>query len=190
MEIKYINPSNLAKQENYINDILDILTECDKEFIPSLSSRSSTEQTDFITIENKNINNKPLKYLNKVVEQNNILVIDNGTIIAFMSFIHNYKSEFFNNDNFQDINNYISTICVRKNFRNQGIAEILYEYIENNLPKDIKSQYVSTRTWSTNIPHISLLKKRNYEITHISKDDRALPNGDKIDTFYFGKRLR
>ena len=185
MEIKYITPSNLAKQKNYINDILDILIECDEEFIPSLSSRSSTEQTNFISVENQNTDNKPIRYLKRMLEQNNILVIHNKTVIAFMSFIHNYKSEFFNKDNI----NYISTICVRKTFRNKGIAKNLYEYIENNLPKDITSQYVSTRTWSTNLPHINLLKNMNYEITYIVKNNRVLVNRDIIDTIYFEKNL-
>ena len=108
-----------------------------------------------------------------------------------MSFIYNYeRNEFFNKNKIDDINNYISTICVRKEFRRKGITEQMYWYIENSLPKDMSSQYVSTRTWSTNISHINLLKKRNYEITHTIRNDRILKDGTKVDTVYFGKNLR
>lgn len=108
-----------------------------------------------------------------------------------MSFIYNYdRNELFNKNNIDDINNYISTICVKKEFRRKGITGKMYEYIENVLPKDTASQYVSTRTWSTNIAHINLLKKRNYDNTYIMKNDRTLEDGTKVDTLYFGKNVR
>lgn len=191
MEIEYLKPTELIKCKNYMNNILDILVECDKEFVPPLSSRNSTKQADFNFIGNYDTDNKPMEYFKKITEQHNILVIQDGIVIAFMSYIYNYdKNEFFNKNNIDDINNYISTICVRKEFRRKGITEKMYEYIENALPKDIASKYVSTRTWSTNIGHINLLKKRNYENTYTIKNDRILEDGTKVDTVYFGKDLR
>lgn len=191
MEIEYLKPTELIKCKNYMNNILDILVECDKEFVPPLSSRNSTKQADFNFIGSYDTDNKPMEYFKKITEQHNILVIQDGIVIAFMSFIYNYdRNEFFNKNNIEDINNYISTICVRKEFRRKGITEKMYEYIENVLPKDIASKYVSTRTWSTNISHINLLKKRNYENTYTIKNDRILEDGTKVDTVYFGKNLR
>lgn len=191
MEIKYLKPMHLIKCKNYMNDILDILVECDKEFVPPLSTRNTTKQTDFNCIRIYDTDNKPIEYFKKIVEQHNILVIQEKIVIAFMSFIYNYdKNEFFHKNNIDDSNNYISTICVRKKFRRKGITEKMYEYIENALPKDIESPYVSTRTWSTNIAHINLLKKRNYENTYTIKNDRTLEDGTKVDTLYFGKNLR
>lgn len=190
MEIKYLKPIELIKCKDYMNNILDILVECDKEFVPPLSSRNSTRQVDFNFKGIYDTDKKPIEYLKKITEQHNILVIQDGAVIAFMSYIYDYdRNEFFNKKNIDDINNYISTICVRKEFRSKGIAEKMYEYIENALPKDISSQYVSTRTWSTNISHINLLKKRNYENTHTIKNDRILEDGTKVDTVYFCKKL-
>lgn len=191
IEIEYLKPTELIKRKNYMNDILDILVECDKEFVPPLSSRNTTKQANFNFIGIYDTDNKPMEYLKKIIEQHNILVIQDGIVIAFMSYIYNYdRNEFFNKNNIDDINNYISTICVRKEFRRKGITEKMYEYIENAFPNDIASQYVSTRTWPTNIAHINLLKKRNYENTYTIKNDRILRDGTKVDTVYFGKNLR
>lgn len=191
MEIKYLKPIEFIECKNYMNNILDILVECDKEFVPPLSVRNSTKQTDFNFIGIHDTDNKPMEYFRKITEQHNILTIEDGIVIAFMSFINDYdKNEFFHKNNIADINNYISTICVRKEFRRKGITEKMYEYIENNLPKDRASLYVSTRTWSTNLAHINLLKKRNYENTYTIKNDRILEDGTKVDTVYFGKNLR
>lgn len=190
MEIKYLKPTELIKCKNYMNNILDVLIECDKEFVPPLSSRNSTKQADFNFIGIYDTDNKPMEYFKKITEQHNILAIEDGIVIAFMSFIYNYdRNELFNKNNINDINNYISTICVRKEFRRKGITEKMYEYIENDLPNDIASQYVSTRTWSTNISHINLLKKRNYENTYTIKNDRILDDGAKVDTVYFCKNV-
>lgn len=190
MEIKYFKSTELMKYKNYMDNILEILVECDKEFVPPLSSRNSTKQTDFNFIGIYDTDNKPMEYFKKIIEQHNILAIEDGIVVAFMSFVYKYdRNEFFHKNNIDDINNYISTICVKKEFRRKGITGKMYEYIENSLPKEIASQYVSTRTWSTNLAHINLLKKRNYENTHTIKNDRILEDGTKVDTLYFGKNL-
>ena len=43
MEIKILTK---AEQDIYDSEILDILNECDTEFVPPLSARSSTTQAD------------------------------------------------------------------------------------------------------------------------------------------------
>ena len=163
MEIIYIKPKDLIKSKDFLNNIFDILVECDTEFVPILSSRTTTKQTNFNSIEIYDTNTKPTEYFINITKQHNILAIQNDKVIAFMSFIYNYdKNEFFNKKNINDINNYITSICVKKDFRHQGIAGKLYDYIENSLPNDISSQYISTRTWSTNIANLNILKKRNF----------------------------
>ena len=160
MEIKYVKPTDIIKSKGYLDDILDILVECDTEFVPILSSRTTTKQTDFNSIEIYDTNTKPTEYFINITKQHNILAIQDNKVIAFMSFIYNYdRNEFFNKKDIDDVNNYITSICVKKDFRRQGIAEKLYDFVENSLPNDISSQYISTRTWSTNIAHLSILKK-------------------------------
>ena len=126
-----------------------------------------------------------------IVKQYNILVIDNDKIVGLMSFIHNFKEhKYFKIDKYDMINNYITTICVNKDYRNRKIATILYDYIENNLPQEINSEYISTRTWSTNLSHINLLKRRNYENTYRIKNDRMINDTTKVDTIYFLKHIK
>lgn len=75
-----------------------------------------------------------------------------------------------------------------------NILDILVECDKEFVPplssRNSTKQYVSTRTWSTNISHINLLKKRNYENTYTIRNDRILEDGTKVDTVYFGKNLR
>lgn len=66
MEIRYFRPIELSEIQNYMDNILDILIECDKEFVPSLSSRNSTKQVDFNLI--YNTDNKPIEYFKKIIE--------------------------------------------------------------------------------------------------------------------------
>ena len=75
MELKFLKPMELIKCKNYMNNILDILVECDKEFVPPLSSRNSTKQANFNFIGIYDTDNKPMEYFKKIIEQNNILVI-------------------------------------------------------------------------------------------------------------------
>ena len=162
------------------------MQDCDNEFIPALSSRDSTQQQKFSNRKGGSVK----IYFDILAKQENILAIQNSKVIGFMSFIYNYG----NNDKFKmknpnDINNYITTTIVNKKFRRHGIATLLYNFIENNLSKSVRPNYISTRTWHTNFQHLELLKKRGYENTLTIKNDRPSPNGELLDTVYYGKRV-
>lgn len=100
-----------------------------------------------------------------------------------MTFINNYSCAELKTIG---VSNYISTICVRKPFRNQGVLKIMYDFIQYSLPKDIELKYISTRTWSTNYHHIHTLKKIGLRQVITLKDHRA----PGIDTIYYAKHIR
>ena len=188
MEITYYD--SLEDFPSFQNDLMKLLITCDEEFIPALSSRIGTLQKGFrfeIYIGNDRI---PQEYFNALLKQKFILILNNNRIIGFMSFVHGfYDNEFFSPVFSADgINNYVSTICVDPDFRNKGLANNLYSYIEGNLPDNVKSSYISTRTWSTNTGHINLLIKRNFTLTHTLYRDR-IENGKEIDSVYYCKKI-
>ncbi len=62
---------------------------------------------------------------------------------------------------------------------------MLYDLIENEVPKTLSCNRISTRTWSTNKAQIHSLKKRGYKEQRVLVDDR----GPGIDTIYYGLDL-
>ena len=115
-----------------------------------------------------------------MIKQENILAIQDGKVIGFLSFINNHENKG---------KNYITTIVVDKDYRGQGIANQFYDFIETGLPKAVHSNYVYTRTWNTNFAHLKLLDKRGYTNTQTIKNDRTGPDGELLDTVYYGKKL-
>lgn len=169
--------------------IYEILISCDNEFIPPLSTRNATTQTDFNSGSIVSYV-PPYQYWIDILEQQNVIAFVDDLIAGFMSLKYNYKigNWFSVKVRENDVNNYISTICIHKNYRRLGIARKMYDYIENNLPNEYKSNYISTRTWSTNINHIKLLYQCNYMLLHTIPNDREY-NDLKFDTLYFWKKI-
>ena len=189
IQIKFEFWDQIDLSTEIAKSIYDLLVTCDKEFVPPLSTRNTTTQIGFDStciVSDK----QPYQYWTNILNQKNILAIVGDNVVGIMSFKYNYKlSGHFDTDIQKDaINNYVSTICINKNYRGNGIAGKLYDYIENNLPKKYKSDYVSTRTWSTNINHINLLYKYSYKLIYTIENDREC-DGNKLDTLYFIKHI-
>lgn len=183
-EIKY---TGLNTSEREWNDIWDILCQCDHEFVPSLSSRNSSAQTNLSgltdpvihTAENKEAA-KPYTYFDELKHQHFILAELDGKVTGFLTFKPDYICGAL-----QDfgLSNYITTVCVNLKYRGQGILKSLYDHMENNLPLSVKCSRITTRTWSQNDAQIHTLLKRGYELLKTLDNDR----GEGIDTMYFGK---
>lgn len=190
MQIKFEFWEQIDMNTDIAKSIYNLLIACDKEFVPPLSTRNTTTQVNFnlgCTLSDL----YPYQYLTDILKQQNILAIVDDLIVGIMSFRYNYKfGEAFDINISKDaLNNYVSTICINKDYRRYGIAGRLYNYIENNLPNKYKGDYVSTRTWSTNKSHINLLYKYNYSLAYTVANDREY-NGTKLDTLYFIKYLK
>jgi len=169
-------------------ELLEILAEIDNEFVPALSSRSSTKQQDFHSNDSidqmtaaDNDTDALLPYLEAMYQQQLFVIRDPNTksIVAISSAIPNYE---FLEAGIRSPGIYISTIATRKHARGKGLANLLYDAMEQAVGT---GGMVSTRTWSGNEGHLGLLAKRGYHLSLRLPNDR----GPGIDTVYYQKIL-
>ena len=172
MRISY---QQTIRYSRYKKDLWDILCACNHEFIPPLSHRNSTTQRE-LNLSSSSQSAKPTAYWKLMVRQQFLLALDGNKLIGFMSFVPKYDFGFGKSL-------YITTACVRNEYRNMGILNALYEFMEEVVAKINGISLIGLRTWSTNEPHIHVLEKRGYARLKTLRDDR----GVGIDTIYFGK---
>jgi hypothetical protein len=159
------------KQKN-AEQIYKMLVDSDKEFIPPLSQRGSTTQSDLSGGSSKGID----EYFNAVMEQELLGFFDDGEFCGVLSFIKDYQ-----NVEIKDMskpNIYLSTLVITPSCRGKGATKKAYDYAFNTLYPTCN---IYTRTWSTNIAHIKILDFFNFSRILIKKNDR----GEGIDTIYF-----
>jgi len=167
--------SSLAPE--YEEAVWNLLVLADREFVPPLSSRNSTQQTSFHEKDSAIFTNQPYAYFETLRAQNFIIAVANQTIVGFLSYIPDYTLPImYNNEELTA--NYVSTIIVDPVFRGQGITQMLYRELMK------KNFSIATRTWSTNTAHISILQKLNFTNILSILDDR----GPGIDTIYFYRK--
>ena len=170
MRIKLLSKiTNATFQE----DIWNLLVMCDHEFVPPLSSRGSTTQADLDVTEMENA--IPKEYFKNILSQNNLVAIEDGHVVAFMSFKKNYVCENIASEYAPNL--YVTTIIVHPEFRHQGIAGKFYR----SLMRTFKKHYIFTRTWSSNKGHLRILTQLGFHGHCYLADDR----GPGIDTVYY-----
>lgn len=171
-----------ADKKGVEQELRNILYEIDYEFIPPLSYRDSTT---FSFGDSTTNHNKPEDYLKNVLNQAIILSKkkSDSQVVGFMSYIPNYSVEIKNEKNI--ICYYISTVGVTKGWRGHGITNQFYKLIEEIVKGQTISDYVATRTWSTNRTHIKILTDLGYKNVSTIENDR----GNGIHTVYFAKKI-
>ncbi len=170
MKLKYYG--KLAKKA-YLSDIRQMLALCDKEFVPPLSGRASTTQSDLSPTQSLDADID--KYFQVVASQPAIIAIEGGRVVGLMSFRMDYVCECI--DKAFAPNLYITTVLVHPQYRHKGIAGKLYDAIIAKFPK----RYLFTRTWSTNLAHIRILLSMGFHEHYSISNDR----GPGIDTVYY-----
>lgn len=105
-------------KEKYAEDIKALLKEADLEFVPPLSSRSGTTQTELLDAVGEAGSIEP--YYKSISRQRAILAIANGKVLGFMSLIPNHNIP--NISESLEKNVYLSTIIVRREYRKSGIG--------------------------------------------------------------------
>lgn len=166
------------EDKNLSERILRMLTECSNEFVPPLSARSSTTQSDFSDASGSG-EKVPYAYFDMIKSQKALIAEDDdGAIMGFMSYKTDYTNSIITEEHLPDI--YISTVIAGKNFRRRGVTKSLYRA----LCEKYADKNIFTRTWSTNISHTSLLQSFKFREFHRIKNDR----GEGIDTVYYIKR--
>ena len=173
MEIRILNK---VEQESIYTDAYAMLEAADDAFVPPLSARSSSTQTDLKTAEK---NDSIALYFEQLKKQRFAAAYEGGKLIAFVSYKENFFSEHIATEYAPNI--YISTLVVTPEARGKGVTKALY----SKLFSEYKDSYIFTRTWSTNFAHIKILGGFGFEIIKTLPNDR----GDGIDTVYFKKSL-
>lgn len=172
MKIKYYR--SIRKNKSVNRQVLDLLKRHDSDFVPPLSSRGSTTQSDLTT----SLDGSILEYFNEMLEQEFFIAFDGKKVVGFMSFKRNYISRYIDCDK----NIYISTIIVNSDYRGKGITKLFYK----RCLQKFRYLNIYTRTWAQNASHIFILTQIHFTEVHRLPDDR----GPGIDTVYFGYQRR
>ena len=164
-----------SEKRQYRAELLEILTINDKNFIPPLSQRSSTTQSNLQGDEGKA---DILPYFEKMMEQSILAMFYEGKLFGFVSYIENYVSDAIAVETHPNI--YLSTLALRPESRGMGATKKAYAHL---FFERYPHCNVYTRTWSTNGPHIHILDGFGFgELKRIPND-----RGEGIDTVYFYK---
>lgn len=175
---------NTLRKSIYEEVVWKILCECDKDFVPTLSSRENTYQTTNLKDHIVKDTTKPYLYFKELKKQLFFLVVekDKEEVIGFLSFKNNYYNEELTDYN---PSNYVTTTCIKEEYRNKGIGKELYTAVEERIPEKYKAGYVTRRTWSTNSNQLHLFKEMGYkEVKRIANQ-----RGEGVDTVYFAKKI-
>ena len=169
-----------ARQDD-LQAIFDLLCACDQDFVPPLSRRTSSFQKGFDAPLGQD---RPYAYFEAMKSQRFAVARDaSGRMVAFLTFRPRYTCPEL--ARFGE-SNYMTTACVYPEHRGQGLVSRLYDIVEYGLPEDQRTDYVTTRTWSTNAIQVHAFGKRGYGIAAVLKDDR----GPGVDTLYYAKKVR
>lgn len=160
------------------NEVYAILSECDKDFEPPLSERGSTVQKTWEKKSGDGVRN----YFNEVAKQHTLFLKREKKIIAFLSFRSMEECEALKN--YRDIC-YFTTLCIRKEYRGQGLALVLYQKAKEYVEESSRYTVMALRTWSTNKAQLHLMEKMDFHCETRLKNDR----GEGIDTLYFVKEI-
>jgi len=193
-----IDSDHVPNANEYQNAIGGLIFEANEEFVPPLTYRKGSAGHSSVSNQ-KNLRLWGLNdYTATMLTQKNIVAYDSKEeIVAFMSFRHDYeKRDYLLHPKVglvkDDKVNYVTTLIVGENGRRKGIASLLYNYIEDKLPESVHANVIATRTWhssnDSNIAHISLLIKREYNLTCTLHEEREF-NGKRYDTVYYAKRV-
>ena len=160
--------------ERHAAEVRRLLESCGDEFVPPLSTRTSTHQTDLYGREGQGTQTGG--YFFELEQQPFILALSGARVVAFLSYIVGYPVECGGGCL---LTMYVTTICADPEYRHRGIATALYRFLERRS----SSGYLSVRTWSTNVAHMTLLRSLGYqELVRIHDD-----GGRGIDTVYYLK---
>ena len=166
----------VALSDRHAVEVRRLLESCGDEFMPPLSTRMSTHQTDLRCLEGTGT--RPGEYFSELSHQPFALALSDGSVVAFLSFIEGYPVM---RGEKRLVTTYVTTICVAPEWRHRGIATGLYRVLE----RCSSSRYFSVRTWSTNAAQVTLLQSLGYRELSRIRDDRS----EGIDTIYFLKDL-
>ena len=192
-KILYSSGKDLTEKQK--EDIWEILKSCDEEFLPPLSQRTSTSQKNLggpgsqaaaasVSAREPAVlpdpDAGPRAYYNEMICQEFLLAMEEEEMTGFMTFRQNYRYEKLPESFNPSL--YMTTACVRREWREHGIMSSLYGCMETEMTARFRCPCITTRTWSTNTAQMHGLPQRGYQAILVLPDDR----GPGVDTVYFG----
>ena len=163
-------------KNSFENDIIEMLIESDKDFVPPISARSSTLDKNFSEASTEN---GILSYYSGMKGQQILGAFDEGKLVGFVSYRENFVSDEISSSELPNI--YVSTLVLSKGARGKGVTKKMYTYLFCELYAD---RNVFTRTWSTNCAHTKILLDFGFFEIIRKENDR----GVGIDTVYYKKK--
>lgn len=161
--------------------IQHLLTKYNDAFVPPLNIRTGTCQSNF---RNKTAT-VPGGYLAKLQKQSFLPGYDDQQLAGFVSFKEDYIPFLLAGYAPSKATGlYVTTILTDGAYRRHGLAKALYKNLIILHP--LQSRLISTRTWSGNAAHISLLEKLNFDGPLMLANDR----GPGLHTVYYWKHIQ
>ena len=145
----------------------------DKEFVPPLSSRSSTTQQGLAKAGDQGGIDA---YFEEMKKQCFVLAMEGDRMGGFMSFKIDHVGAHIP----EGINLYASTSVVHPDFRGQGLMTGFYKEMIRAFPE----RPVYTRTWHENAGHLKVLGRLGFECLALLENDRS----EGIHTVYYGRK--
>lgn len=170
MEIKLLSEEDKLR---YKSDIIEILEGADKEFVPPLSSRVSTSDTDLSGGAcNKN---GCFSYYLDMIGGEILGAFSEKGLIGFVAFRKNVERPYIGRETFPNV--YISTLVVSPFARGMGLTKKMYSRLIFEICPEAS---FFTRTWSENGAHLKILSDFGFTLHKRIPNDR----GEGIDTVY------
>lgn len=170
MELQYFDS---VAECGYAEDIQSLLVLADKEFIPPLSARGSSTQSDLTN--STAVSDGARDYYNAMSGQPVVVAVENGRCYGFMAFKQDYVCQYYQ----KTPNLYASTCVVHPDARGKGLMQGFYQTMIDLFPQCS----IYTRTWHTNISHLKVLDRLGFSLLVRLPDHR----GPGMDTVYFSK---
>lgn len=161
------------EDENFLSQLHELLILGDKEFIPPLSSRSSTSQQG---LSEAKATGGIDAYFEEMKHQCFVLALEGERMAGFMSFKIDHAGAHIPDGP----NLYASTSVVHPDFRGQGLMTGFYKEMIRAFPE----RPVYTRTWHENAGHLKVLGRLGFELLALLENDR----GAGIHTVYYGRK--
>ena len=180
MKIKFLHTSD-KKIKHIKEKIWQLICLADEEFYPPLSVRDS-ENVVFEDKQTFKPTGKPYIFFNEVMNQHIFAAFEKEVLVGFLSYESDYTNEDLEAYGY-DETWYVNALIVDDNHRRKGIANKLYDALEQYAVS--RTDDIFTRTWSFNHSHIKLVKNRGYELV-IQLDHHR---GKDVHTVYYRKKI-
>lgn len=168
MEIVLLEKLTDPEKQEAIRQLLIL---ADQEFVPPISARTSSTQSDLAPGGTGSID----AYYETIRELPVVLAMDGQRVVGFMHFRFDYTCGHIAADTLP--NAYACTSSVHPDARGHGLMRKFYTAIIEAYPERL----VCTRTWHTNLGHLHILTKLGFHQTCCLENDR----GPGIHTVYY-----